>query len=273
MEWSKIKNIMLLMLVLTNVFLLFFVATPRAQTEMNEDASRLNALSILEQRGISLDSQIVPLNINHYAQVIIPDRTVEPQLASNLLGDVSQLALGGDVYRYVSDSGSIRFHSGGEFSAQFSNDAFPILSQTEQTVAATLIKKLEMDTNLIHISELDDTTTLTYRQLWDDVPLLDYEFTLVCDQNHIVEIINGKRLYGASSQPSDPQNTVSTALMQFAAGLQSLGDICRTITSITPAYRASTDLSGTIQLTPLWCIETDTGSYQLNLITGTLARI
>lgn len=272
MEWSKVKNIILFMLVLTNLFLLFFVATPQAQTEMNEDSGRISAISILEGRGISVDSQIVPEKIVHHVQTIIPDRSSEQSLATNLLGTVSMLDLGGDVYRYVGEAGSIRFHSGGELSAQFTSGAYSLTAQSAQSIGASLMKTLELDAQLISMTEGETSTSLTYRQLWDGIPLLDYEMTLVFEADYLSEMIDGKRLCGTPLQQEVTSGNVATALMQFAAGLQDLGDVCRSITAISSAYSASTDLSGTIQLTPLWCIETDTGAYQLDLITGTLSR-
>lgn len=269
MEWSRIKNIILLMLVLTNLILLVLVAIPQAQTELSDDQATVSALAILERRGITVTSEIIPTEITHQSQTIIPDRSQEPLLADALLGEVTMTDLGGDVYRYEGALGSIRFHSGGEFSAQFSDTAYPL--STAQQVGDDVLATLEMDVSLNSITQEAATTTLVYCQLWDGIPLLDYQATLLFDDSHLQEITDAKRLAGTAIA-QDSSTTVATALMQFASGLQNLGDICRSITLITPAYTATTDLSGTIQLIPLWCIETDTGSYQLNLTTGELTR-
>ncbi len=270
MEWSRIKNIILLMLVLTNIILLVLVALPQAQTELSGDQARLSALSILESRGITVDSQLIPMEITHQSQIVIPDRTQESILATELLGEVSMVDLGGEVYRYEGILGSIRFHAGGEFSAQFSDIAYPLT--TAEEVSEVVLDILDIDGVLSSITQEATVKTLNYRQLWDGVPLLDYDTTLLFDENHLYEITDAKRLAGTAIS-QDGSITVATALMQFAAGLQSLGDICRSITLITPAYSSTTDLSGTIQLTPLWCIETDTASYQLKLTTGELIRV
>ncbi len=269
MEWSKIKNIILLMLVLTNLILLVLVAIPQAQTEFSDDQATVSALSILEGRGISVDSQIIPLEITHQSQTIIPDRSQEEPQATNLLGAVAMVDLGGDVYRYEGTLGTIRFHAGGEFSAQFTDSAYPL--STVQQVSEKVLDALEVDAILSSTTQEHSATTLVYCQLWDGIPLLDYHIALLFDESHLCEITDAKRLAGTAIL-QDSSITVATALMQFAAGLQELGDICRSITLITTAYSATTDLSGTIQLTPLWCIETDTGSYQLNLTTGELNR-
>ncbi len=268
MEWSKVKNIILLMLVLTNILILFFVVFPQAQTVQNTDEMRLSALSMLEKQGLSVSLSLGPQEITLQAQQVIPDRSQEVVLAQNLLGTVSMLDLGGEVYRYEGSSGSIRFHSGGELSAQLSLEG-----QSPQAHGETILSTLELSATLLSIVEDGAATSLTYGQLWDGVPLLDYGLTLNYQENTLVSISDGRRLYGTASDLDQPTISVATALMQFLVGIQSLGDICRTVTAITPAYDGSTDLSGAVQLIPIWCMDTDTGSYHLNLLTGALTRV
>lgn len=273
MEWSKIKNIMLFMLVITNLLLLFFVVVPSAQQKKLEDEGIQSAIALLAQRGITVDAQVIPDEIDIHAQTVTPDRSLETTLAENLLGDDAVIQdLGGDVYHYSNGSSVIRFHSGGEFTAQFESSLFPLGETSSETHGQTIVSLLQLDASLTAVSRTDDSLSLIYNQLWDGVPLLDYGFTLHYEENSLIQISSAKRLAGDAVVIDTTDLPVSTALMQFLTGIHQLGDICRTITSISSAYSSTTSLSGTVQLNPLWCIETDTGAYQLDLVTGTLTR-
>ncbi len=273
MEWSKIKNIMLFMLVITNLLLLVFVVVPSAQQRKLEDDGLQSAIALLAQRGITVDAQIIPDEIDIRTQTVTPDRSLETDLAENLLGlDAVMQDLGGEVYHYSNGSGVIRFHSGGEFTAQFESTLFPLGDATSESHGQEIVSLLQLDASLTAISRSDDSLSLIYTQLWDDVPLLDYGFTLHYQENSLIQISSAKRLAGTALVTDTTDLPVSTALMQFLTGIHQLGDICRTITSISSAYGSTTSLSGTVQLNPLWCIETDTGAYQLDLVTGVLTR-
>jgi hypothetical protein len=49
--------------------------------------------------------------------------------------------------------------------------------------------------------------------------------------------------------------------------------VCSSIDRIDPGYVSAATLSGPITLTPVWRITTDTGAYQLDMITGALTRV
>ncbi len=274
MEWAKVKNIMILTLVLTNLLLLILVAVPRAQSNMIEEEGRQSAISLLEKWGISIDERIIPTEIDLSLQFITPDRSDEATLASNLLGsDVTSQDLGGNVFQYSSAMGITRFHSSGEFTAVFEADAIPLGEDTSESHGSTVVSALNINATLTTIARGDDGFSLIYQQLWEGVALQGYGLSLYYHNNCLSQITDAKRLSGTAVVDESITLSVSTALMQFLTQLHQLGDICRTITAITPAYSAATDLAGTVQLNPLWLITTDTGSYQLDLISGTLSRI
>ena len=66
--------------------------------------------------------------------------------------------------------------------------------------------------------------------------------------------------------------TPASALVRFSTGLNALGDVCSQIDSIVPGYTCSVSLTEGMVLTPVWYITTDTGGYQLDLVTGSLGR-
>jgi len=49
--------------------------------------------------------------------------------------------------------------------------------------------------------------------------------------------------------------------------------VCSRVDEIVPGYLSATSLSRQMELTPVWRITTDTGAYQLDLVSGELERV
>lgn len=60
MEWSKLKNIILLLLVSVNAFLLILVGVQESRAARYEEDTRQAAVRVLEQSGITFGPERVP---------------------------------------------------------------------------------------------------------------------------------------------------------------------------------------------------------------------
>ena len=60
MEWSKLKNIILLLLVSVNAFLLILVGVQESRAARYEEDTRQAAVRVLEQSGITFGLERVP---------------------------------------------------------------------------------------------------------------------------------------------------------------------------------------------------------------------
>jgi hypothetical protein len=178
------------------------------------------------------------------------------------------------VYRYFNDNGSVQFHSSGEFYAQLTAGAFPLDQEDPETYAEKILSRLDFQGELVSAGAEDNGgQTLTFQQLWNGVPLLGCQATLNYEDGCLVSITSGRRLVGEPEQDNTSAPvTVATALMKFYNGLNTLGDVCSQINTITQAYTLTTTLSEPTPLVPIWYITTDTGAYQLNTLTGELSR-
>ena len=83
----------------------------------------------------------------------------------------------------------------------------------------------------------------------------------------------GRLLVGRPLEDSSRRTvSVATALIHFLNGVSALGDVCNRIDAIEPGYVTAVSLSGPTALTPVWRVTTDTGAYQLDTVTGGVAR-
>ena len=273
MEWRKLKNIILLILVALNAALALLIGGPALSDHYRDIQAGREAVSFLEQKGILFGDTNLPNPEDLCAQKVEREREEEGRLARKLLGeDALQEARGGEVYRYTSDAGVVQFHSDGSFWAQLSPDAFPAGSDP-QAAAIAVLEQLEFSGQTV-MSEKSGDNTVTVRQVWNEAHLFNQQATVRWERGSIMEITAGRRLYGTPVADETRRTiTLATALIYFYNGLNRLGDVCSRVDEVTPGYLSTTSLTRQMELTPVWRITTDTGAYQLNLVNGELERV
>lgn len=274
MEGSKIKNVIIVILILLNGFLFLLVGGRRFQDSHSHETAVNSAIQIIRDGGVELDESTVPREMSLKRMQAVRDLDREKELAAGLLGgEVSVQARGGEVYRYQNGNGWIQFHSTGEFLAEFAPGAFPSDAETAQH-GIGLLAALGFEGQVLENGVADGEGELLVRQSLGGVPLLGCQATLNYRDGSLVSISDGRRLLGTPYESGGESSLpVATALMRLYNGMKELGDIYNRLESITPAYTLTVSLSGPAQLTPVWYIKTDTGAYQMDTRTGQVSRV
>lgn len=269
MEWSKLKNIILAILVCTNLALLAIVGRQEIQSNYRSHQARQEALQFLADRGVSVAEEArIPDRIAQHPMVVERSPEREGELAAALLGDGVQIQdRGAGVYRYTNENGYLQFHSDGSLQGEFAAGAFP--GDTEQA-CLDLLLRLDMTCETLDKGEKSDT----FRQRWEDAPIFNQQVTVETEGGSIRSLNAFRRLVGQpQADGSRDTVTVATALVNLYQGITELGDVCSRVDGIVPGYATATALNGPMTLTPVWRVETDTGAYQLDLVTGDLSRV
>lgn len=272
MEWSRLKNIIILILLMVNLILGGLVLFYWQREEAGQRAALENAVAILEAQGVSLSDMPEELSLTELQ--VQRDQGREDVLAAALLGTVTREDRGAGVYRYTGGKGWIQFHSNGEFSAAFSDEAYPLEGDSPEEHALEVMKLLDFRGRVLDTSQSGGQTRVTVCQLWEGVPVLSCQAVLVYEEDRLAGIVSGRRLNGTPYASADAQKCAdaASALIWFVNGVKELGDVCNTVTSMEEGYWLSSSISGPTQMTPIWYITTDTGSYQLDGLTGELTR-
>lgn len=269
MDWRKTKNFIIVLLAITNLFLMSFVVSELADREQQQQQARELAVAFLADKGVEIPLEIVPRTMTLQGLELVWDRSDEAQRSGAVLGAVEQENLGGGIVRYSNPTGELRFHSGGEFYGEFTGI---ICEGDPEVFGLALLKKLNFNGQLQQVTKTGELEVYTYIQTYNDVPLIGTGASLHFREGKLEAISNGKQLVGEFRQNSAEMMTVPTALMKFYEGCYQLGDICREVRGIESMYYISTKLSGTEMLTPIWRMETDTATYLLDITTGGLSR-
>lgn len=270
MEAPKLKNIVLIILLVTNLFLLGFVGRRGLQNAWLEQQAREDAIRFLEERNMAVAVEQIPRNITPKPQTVTRDLEREGEAAARLLDGPAEMEdRGGGVYRWHNERGSVQFHSDGSFSGVFAEGAFPVGDNWEQD-CLDILARLDFEGELL----AREGKQAVFRQRWKDYPLFSQKVTVEFEKGCLSAMTAGRRLVGQPEEdPSRKTVSVASALIRFSNGMDELSAVCSRLDSVTEGYVGETALSGLMTMTPVWHIVTDTGTYQLDLVTGALSRV
>ena len=267
MPWTKLKNIILLILALTNLFLLALVVSQSLQSSRQISQTREHTILFLTERGVQIEEDILPQAIELLPQSVERDMEQEQQCAAALLkGEVEQEARGGEIYRYSNAQGWVQFHADGSFSAYLEPGVYS--GEDLQQAGMAALEAVGFEGTLLEETE----DSLTFQETWNDVPLFGQRVNVLFTGEGVITI-SGQRLTGEPKADQTRQTiTVSTALVRFLNGVSTMGDVCNRIDRVEEGYLCSATLTGAMSLTPVWQVTTDIGTYQLDTVTGVVQR-
>lgn len=270
MERSKLKNVIILLLLVLNLCLLLLAAGRYWQGKEAEEQLRQNTVLFLKKNGISVLEDQIPWDEPGSVQMTERSSQEERRLAETILGTISDNSTG-IASEYIGEKGSVRFYPDGRFYLSFQEKSMDKTVDMEH-YAQRYLKKLGFEVEKVSSETEGEQTKLVFLQLAEGVPVFTCKIEVVY-QKEALSQIQGWRLQG-EVQPSNKQQeslTTPTLLVRFVSEMKQNGFFCSEIRSITQGYVYSTGgLSSQSNLLPVWRIETDQKTHLLNCVTGKL---
>lgn len=273
MSWSRLKTIIIFILLLLNLFLLGLVGFIHLRSARYQAEALSEAASVLELNGIRVDRALLPASMDLSAATAARDTGREAELAAALLGSgVTANAAGGGLYVYESEGGSASFRGNGAFSVSFSQ---PGPAPADRTAwARDLLEGLGLEVwrveesgdEVLAVQSLNGAPVFSAGQSSETV-------TFSFDGQGRLTAVSGRLLLGKVTEEPDAQEpvTVPTALIAVFNFIVDNGDICQAIREMLPVYRAAA--TDPVRLTPGWRVITDTGDYFLDAYTAEVTRV
>ena len=154
MEWSKIKNIVLLMLLAVNLFLLVLVADQERRSAAYQEEARTGAVEILEAANIHIAMEELPPESTLHTMAVERDRAAEDAMAQALLGESVRSGDLGPV-TYSGSRGEGQFLSDGKFSFAF-EEALTAEEGNLEEHGQQLMEKAGYECRVLGIREQED---------------------------------------------------------------------------------------------------------------------
>ena len=274
MEWKKLKNLIILILLVVNGFLLVLVGSRRQESVKYERTALEQTVQILGRGGVEVDLDAVSSADGLTPMSVERDLEREALLAQALLDEAVQGDnRGGGLYLYQGRLGEVSFRSGGELSAEFEEDGHWSADRPERH-AAELLKKLGVEGALIGTAEEDGQTVVRFRQSWNGAAVFTCEVALIYRDGRLRSLSGSLLMAEAGTAEAGRPLTLPTALMRFSEEIAGTGDVCSRLRSMEAGYRGTAQtLSGGVRLAPVWLVSTDTAAYYLDCVTGALTRL
>lgn len=274
MEWSKIKNIIILVLVCLNVLLLALVTIREGKSAHSQEETREGIIAFLEKNEIAFLPETLPEQPALSPLTVTRSRDHERAMAEALLGAARREDMGGSVrVVYTGAGGTAAFTSDGHFDFTLAEDTRTAAGDGLTRDGADCLALLGLQAMLVETRTDGTETCLDYLQTWEGVPLFSCPITLTY-QDGALRRMEGIYLDGtaapAAGDPLDPP----TVLLRFLAGMNDAGYVCSRIDGMTSGYLSSVSAARpVVQLSPVWRIDTDTGAYYVDALTGALSRV
>ena len=275
MDKARIKNFIIIVLVLVNAFLLLNVISS-AKEQWDAQDFRVESLKkVLSDNGITLDSDIeLPDSVPPLLS-LKRDMEAEYDSFKALIGNCTVLDLGGNVFYYEGIDGQAKSRGTGDFEMKL-NSGVVNKGRDPVYAAKSAMKKLGIECSSAEpvIAVEGENVTVTLCCAWDGVAVYSAKINFYFYSDNLL-IISGTR-------PLQEENTVSssenypdavTVLMGFLESSSQSGYVCSEISDLQVEYSMYSAVSGYCTLKPVWCIQTNSGSYYIDAETGIIENI
>ena len=277
MPVSKLKNLAILILLLANLALALLVVPNRLHVRQETKALHDSLCSLYEQQAITLDPDAIPDTVSLYVLELKEDGSGSLQAARALLGENVWLHDTSTRYlnEYRSEKGSCSISQSGEFFAELTAQE---PQQDLQTASRRLLKQMGFSSAALPEPMLAENGayTVSATQQVLGMPVFAGDLVLTWRDGCLAEL-RGVFFPGANTltRVSDSScMSAADALVRFLSIRYELGWVGSAITGLQQGYiRSETAAAATVRLTPVWRLETDTGLYQINGMTGEVTPV
>lgn len=268
-ESAKLKNIVLIILVITNLLLGTLMVVRGVTSRQRQNQLLLDAVALLSDKGIALDPAAVPRDDFPPSMTLERDADWEARMFAGLLGEDLTATQRGLVSYYESGLGRAEVREDGSFAVFFAGGALPLEGQDLSAHGLDTLQRMGFDAAVLSQGE----ETLEAVQLLNGSPVFSCTAALRYENGALTEI-SGVRLLGAPAADTSAAAPLSipTLLLRFRAGIIDSGDACSAILSATQGYVLSSGPAGHTSLTPVLQLETDTSLYLVDALTGAMER-
>lgn len=269
MQWDKVKNVLIVILLVVNLFLVGNFGAKIWQNYQRSEELEADLRTLTQEYGRQLDENFrLPKDKVLPILSIDRSRTDEEAVAQAMLGEeVERTEQEDGTVRFQSDSGKVEWRADGTVQAECMTGAD---TPEDDSAALRLARRLLSDWGLQAEDESlhADGLTVTLTGTVAGQPVHNRQLMLQFEEDGSV-VLTGLWSFGTpytTVRGSGVSCNAADALLEFAARAQEVGRI----DAMTAGYRMEMDSNRRVQLTPTWKISTDSGEYLVDCAKKTI---
>lgn len=262
MERFRLKNIIILILVLLNGFLLFSLAQRRTSERNAFHRTSEQLAALFEEDGMTLEPGAISRDLPPDGVTLTRDTALEEQAAAFLLGEaLSSSDQGGGLFHYAGPAGEALFRSSGGFEA-----AGTLAREDVEDFCRDFCRTFSYEAPDLRLDE-EGNGVLTAPGIYGRLPVFNCAVTFTVE-NHVLTAVSGTLLpKTGAAVPGDQPLSAAGALVAFQRMRRESAAVASTVTDTRLCYELQTS-GASMSLAPAWRVVTDTEDYFVNCLTG-----
>lgn len=265
MKSSRLKNIVIVLLLLVNVFLLTLLLSRRAEERAAYERSVEQLVTLYEANGVTLDAALLSREEEPFSAALDRNSAQEASFAAALLGDgVSVSESGGGVYRYTSEYGYCSIRAGGSVEC--------VLSRAVDDPAdfcRALFDSFGYES--VDSTLANGSGSITAVRSTETGPVFNATLTLTFSRSSLLSV-SGTFLSALSEGARADGLDAISALVRFLDYRSASGLVCTEILSVDSGYLLQSSATTPLRLLPVWRVGTNVNSFYVNCKTGEVTR-
>lgn len=266
MKVTNVKNVVIWALAIVNAFFLVFFIWRLAADHSKKTEALENLSTLMVRNGIYLDTGNIVVGGVLAELQVSRDPDGEQKLADTLLGLTQRTEQGGIIYTYTGKSADDQavFKNGGEFEFRFSAHVYDNTANAAAT-AKSLLHAMKIETISVITSGAPGNETVKAVCSWKNQPIFNCRITFEFEDGSLARI-EGKHASNITvTSNNTDMSSCATALLHFLNEVKAGKYSCAEITKVEPGYnfKALGEVIGAV-----WRIETNTGVYYIDAVTG-----
>jgi len=266
MDTFRLKNIIILILVMVNLCLLGSLGVRHISRQNASREAVQEMVTLFQEEGVTLDASAIPDTTPPAGRTLIRSTDLDTAIASYVLGsDLTFTDKGGGIYTYQHGQDFAQFRSNGGFDITCNASA-----EDPETFCSEFCRKFSCG-DLISTLE-NGSGTVTVIQYYNQLPVINCSIAFQFSGGRLSSV-SGTHIPDTYTAVSDEEPlSALSALSVFLEARRSSGVVMSSVSKVYLCYQLQSSTANPMQLTPAWCIVTDTVNYYVNCITGDVSH-
>lgn len=262
MNTARLKNIIIIVLLLANAFLLVLLFSRRAEENAAHERAVAQLMQLYSSDGVLLDATLLDgLPTTLLSVQPVRDTDAERAFAEGLIGSVSSVDSGGGIYRYYCadglSRGSCLFRASGSIEAALTRT----VDDPEQFCADLCAP---FDYRVEETLTDGSRTLITAARAVGGFPVYNCALSFTFSGTTLTAV-SGSFLPPLDTDGSETQSLDAvTSLVSFLDYRSASGAVCTDITALSGGYLLQSSATEPMRLVPVVRVETDVSNYYVN---------
>lgn len=266
MDRYLLKNIIIIILVLVNGFLLGALTLRQTAEDRSRRQAEEQLVELFAADSITLDPGAISDEVPPTALSFFRSSEREREAAAFFLGEaLTQEDRGGGISTYTGAAGTATFRSNGSFDIKGT-----LTAENTEALCEDFCHDFTYGQPAFLLDQ-DGSGSGSAVYCHNKLPVFNCTVTFTLEKGELTSVSGTLLPKEGSAVPETREPlTAPAALITFQKAHRESGAVGSAITKMYACYELQSASSSSLSLVPAWCVVTDIANYYVNAITGTV---